>query len=274
MFGIRPVDKPSAEDIVLRKVLDRGVDIPALRALTSAISSANEPIEVRQSAIALDANCILRLAAHRDSADVIDFLRTQHSAPLILPGQVIQEFWNNRFTAVSTMSGKIRNEFEKLKEMVEQVDPRFGSFGEEFADLLDKFDTDHGYVYEEGIAQKTSRMLEVLSDRALVPYVRRTYFEDVALQRNRTKTPPGFRDRNDNNGDFYVWADLLRGLQLAAKARIPFSNVVFVSEEKKDDWVRDSRPHPILSAEVLALTSSSFTIVDLPTLIRLVREAS
>ena len=274
MFGIRSGDKPSADDIALRKVLDRGVDIPALNALTIAISSANEPIDVQQSAIALDANCILRLAAHRDSADVVDFLRTQHGAPLILPGQVIQEFWNNRFTAVSTMSVKIRSEFEKLKAMIEQIDPKFGSFGKEFSNLLDKFDNDHGYVYEEGVAQKTSRMLDVLSDRAFVPYVRRTYFEDLALQRNRTKTPPGFRDRNDNNGDFYVWADLLRGLQLAMKKKMAFANVVFVSEEKKDDWVRDNRPHPILSAEVRALTNSSFTIVDLSTLIRLVREAS
>ena len=274
MFGIRPTDRPSADDIALRKVLDRGLEIPALSALTNAISAANEPIDIQKSAIALDANCILRLAAHRDSADVVDFLRTQHTAPLILPGQVIQEFWNNRFAAVSTMSGKIRSEFEKLKEMVEQIDPRFGSFGDQFADLLEKFDTDHGYVYEEGVAQKTSRMLEVLGDRALVPYVRRTFFEDLALQRNRTKTPPGFRDRNDNNGDFYVWADLLRGLQVAAKERILFANVVFVSEEKKDDWVRDSRPHPILSAEVKALVNSSFTIVDLATLVRLVREAS
>src|SRR5690606_3002919 len=128
-----------------------------------------------------------------------------------------------------------------------------GEYGKELETILDRFSDEHGYLLDDAIVQKTGKVLEVLSEKAIVPYVRRSIFEELGLQRNRTKTPPGFRDKDDNNGDYYIWVDLLRGLQTARSDRRRFSKVIFVTEDKKDDWSRNGTPHPILSAEIKAL---------------------
>ena len=85
----------------------------------------------------------------------------------------------------------------------------------------------------------------------------------MSSQRKTTRTPPGFKDEGD--GDFFVWADFLLGLLSAAN--VPdaaiVQHVIFVTEDKKADWSLDGTAHPILTAEVKALTNASFEIWSL-----------
>ena len=78
---------------------------------------APEEYEYRMSstAIAIDTNVFLRMAGHKHREDMIDYLVSQHEAPIILPGQVIQEFWNNHLGAVDTVAKRLQNDFEKFK---------------------------------------------------------------------------------------------------------------------------------------------------------------
>lgn len=246
-------------------VLDRQGPFEALSSLVYALQPQPQSILLQDTAIALDANVFLRLSSHPKSADITDYFASAHVAPLILPGQVIQEFWNNQLQAVDSIASGLRKKFEQLKSDVARVDTAFGGFAEEFGGLLDKFSGDYGYVYDEGTIRRTHALLEVIQRKAVVPYAPRLLFCDIAAQRKRTRTPPGFRD--DGDGDFYVWVDLLAGLQQSKATGQDFARVALVSHDRKLDWTREGVAHPILMAEIRALFGVPFEIWSIQRLV-------
>jgi hypothetical protein len=247
-----------ARERQLIAVLDRQEPIESLLALIYSLNPQPQPVPLQDTAIALDANVFLRLSAHAKSADIIDYLGSAHNAPLILPGQVIQEFWNNQFQAVDSVAAGLKKRFEQLKSDISLIDTAFGEYAERFEKLVEEFNDDYGYAYDEGTIRKTRALLEVLRQKAVVPYASRMLFSEIAAQRKKTKTPPGFRDVGD--GDFYVWVDLLTGIQQARASGQSFSRVVLVSHDRKIDWMREGVAHPILISEVQALVGAPFEI--------------
>jgi hypothetical protein len=239
-------------------ILDRQISLESLDALVSALRPTPTTVPLERTAIGLDANVFLRLSGHAKSVDIIDYLSTTHSAPLILPGQAIQEFWNNQLQAVDTVVSGLRKRFDTFKADLGRVDKNFGDYAAQIDGLLDKFSTEHGHVYEEGTVRKTLALLEMLQKRAFVPYAPRLQFREIAAQRKKTKTPPGFKD--DGDGDFFIWVDLLTGLQQARAAGQAFDRVVLISHDQKVDWSRAGIAHPILVAEVKALVGVPFEI--------------
>ncbi len=89
-----------------------------------------------------------------------------------------------------------------------------------------------------------------------MPYVPRTPFFQIARARNDTMTPPGFKD--SGHGDFYLWADFLLGLLMAASNNERFTKAVLLTMDEKPDWSRGGLAHPILVAEVEALVGVPF----------------
>lgn len=232
--------------------------------LNASASSAgalisNATFEV--TAIAIDANVFLRLSTHPKAADIIDYLTSAHTAPVILPGQVIQEFWNNQLQAVDSIASGLRKRFEQIRSDVEKIDGSFGDFADEFQDLTTRFSDEFGYAYDESTVRRTQQLLDVIKTRATVSFCSRPRFAEIALNRKRTKTPPGFRD--DGDGDFFVWIDLLFALHIAKSAGQAFSRVALISHDKKIDWMREGTPHPILIAEMRALFDVPFEILSL-----------
>ena len=266
-------------DSRLLRVLGRQTPLRALDALVSALRPGVDQVPMGQTAIGLDANVFLRLGVHKDSSDVFDYLTSRHRAPLILPGQAIQEFWNNQLQAVDPLSQVIKRKFETLRSDIQKVDQRFGDFGAQFeqatsafADVLDRFSAEHGHVYDEATTRRVMVLLEILQSKALVPYAPRESLRDIAMERKRSKTPPGFKDEGD--GDFFIWADFLTGLSNAQRQGLLFSRVVLVSQDQKPDWSRGGMAHPILAAEVAALFQVPFEIWNIERLVKEVASAT
>lgn len=90
-------------------VLNRHADIGALDALIYAYK--HEPRETRlaETAIVLDSSVFLRLGSY---VDVVDYLHTAHLAPLILPGQSVQEFWNNDLSVSDPIAAAIKKRLD------------------------------------------------------------------------------------------------------------------------------------------------------------------
>lgn len=191
----------SEQERLLISVLNRETECDALDALISAMRPEASTVLLADTAIGIDANVFLRLAGHPKSADIVDYLNSRHSAPLILPGQAIQEFWNNQLQVVDTVASSLRKQFESFKISLLKVDKNFGDYVLQIDSLLDQFSAEHGHVYDEATVRKTLTLLEVLIKRALVSYAPRVLYRSVADLRKRTKTPPGFRD--DGDGDFF-----------------------------------------------------------------------
>ncbi|MEH6459618.1 PIN-like domain-containing protein [Chitinimonas sp. JJ19] len=260
MFGTDKADfqENLPEQVSLFNVLDRRTAIESLDALVYALRPSHTATLLGRTAIGLDANVFLRLSGHAKSVDIIDYLSATHSAPLILPGQAIQEFWNNQLQAVDTVTSGLRKKFDSLKADFGKVDKNFGDYAAQIDELLEKFSAEHGHIYEEGTVRKTLALLEMLQKKALVPYAPRLKFREIAAQRKKTKTPPGFKDEGD--GDFFIWVDLLTGLQKAKAAGHDFDLAVLISHDQKIDWSRAGIAHPILVAEAKALVGVPFEI--------------
>jgi hypothetical protein len=251
----------------LEAVLDRKSPINALHSLTTAInhktiSQKIDPSKTFEStAIGLDANVFLRLAKHAKVADIVDYLNTSHAAPLIIPGQAIQEFWNNQLSAVDTVSATLKKKFDALKQEAQKVDSNFEELSEEFQSWLSKFSDKYGHIYDEHTVRDTLKVLDFLQSKAITSYIPRLQFERIAANRKRTKTPPGFKDEGD--GDFYVWTEFLFGLLQAKESGQSFQHAVLVTNDVKMDWSRDGVAHPILSAELHQLLGISFEVWNL-----------
>lgn len=250
---------------LLIKVLNREVDLAAMSALSSALAHVTPADSSGYSSnltlIAFDTNVFLKLSNHRKSADIVDFLRTSFTGKLLLPGQVIQEFWNNQLAGIETLAASIKKQADNLKKEIEKIDSEYGEFANRFEDLLNDFHSSYGYIYDEGTLRKIKIIVSLLSEKALVPYCRRVDLSAIASVRKRTKTPPGFKDELD--GDFFVWADLLLGVALLGKDGYHPATVILVTNDAKPDWSRNGVPHPILCAEVKALCNANFEIWSL-----------
>lgn len=242
----------------LRSVLDRKIPIDALDAFAAAASSRNKRTDqLAKVAFGFDTSAFLRIGNHAKSVDILDYLGGRHDGPLILPVQVIQESWNN-LSVVETIASKLKKKFEDLKAEAEKVDHSFGDFAGRMDALLREFGTDYGYVYDEGNIHRTLQLVEILQRKAFVSQVPRIRFHDIAQQRKRTKTPPGFMDEGD--GDFFTWIEFLNGLLEARDAGRFFDHAVLVTHDKKVDWSRAGIAHPVLKAEVRALLGVSFDV--------------
>ena len=258
---------PTTHDVALAmtsEVLIRKTNLDALAALASAMQFSLPPALLENTVIALDSTVILRLSGHKRSADIVDYLRTGFPGRLVLPGQVIQEFWNNQFSVVTTKSSEIRKKSSELSELIKSIDSRFEAFSERFDALIAEFNDNFGYIFDESIVGKTRILVDLLKEKAIVPFVPRAALVSTALVRKRTKTPPGFKD--DLDGDFYVWADLLFGLAQLTGEIPNIERVILVTLDKKVDWSRDGVPHPLLTSEIRAICGAAFEILTIDAL--------
>ena len=254
------------------ELFERRRQVEGLSALIDALDPDENTNDLGHTAIAIDSSVFMRVATHSKSELIVDYLDGQHSAPVVLPGQAVQEFWNNQIEAVDTVATKLKKSFEALRTQIDKIPEELSEFTNRMNALLDEFSEKHGYIYEGATVTKTSSFLSILKDKAVVPYCPRPMIRDIAAHRKSTKTPPGFKDQGD--GDFFIWADLLYGLRNLQLHGEDFAKVVLVTNDTKKDWSREGKAHPILAAEISALLGVTFETWTLEKLITSIEEAT
>lgn len=257
MFGIKNRDREARHNRLICQAFNRSRhSFRPLDSLVAAIKPHQSVAEVQSTAIVLDTNVLLKIGTHPQSTDIIDYLGAQHRSALILPGQVIQEFWNNQFTAVDSVSSGLKKKFDAFKLELVSVDPVFAEYSTKIDESLNDFNSAHGDIFAEGTVNRTVNLLEVFQRKGIVSHAPRDVFDTYAVARKRTKTPPGFKDEGD--GDFYVWVDMLKGLLIAREQNLKFNCVALITQDAKKDWSRAGRAHPILDAEVRSIVGVPF----------------
>jgi hypothetical protein len=258
-------------DEAVAAVLWRTQEIDSITALVSAFLEFGDEYDLSKSAIIIDSNVFLNMSGRREDTDALDYLDSTHSNVLVIPGQSIQEFWNNHLNAVNTVTVTLKKKIDDFAEELSIIDDEFDGHISEMKRLLEAINEHRGHVYSRETADRTVRMLERLKARAIVPYADRSVFVPLAKHRKITKTPPGFKDASD--GDFFVWVDALVGLWRAKNDGRVFDRVVLVTDDKKMDWSRHGVAHPILTAEVQSLLGVPFVIWSLKAFKDAAREA-
>ena len=166
-------------------MLSRQTPNKSLVALVSALKPEVSNIPLAETAIGFHSSVFLRLGAHAKSEDIIDYLSSRHSAPLILPGQAIQEFWNNQLQVVDTIAANVKS--STIPVYLRKADPYFAHTRRKCNDLLEEFRTQHGHVYDEVTVRRTVAVLELLQQRALVAYAPRPPLRHTANKRGHER---------------------------------------------------------------------------------------
>ena len=239
-------------------VLERRTEINVLSALIQAVKIGPPTAILSNSAIIIDANAVLRIPGHKKSSDIIDYIGVVHPKPVVLPGQVVQEFWNNQLNAVATVYKTIKQRSNDLdKEVIKALEVGVSGI-EGIGSAVEEFKKDNEHLFDADLIQKTTSFLEQLSISAIVPHAPRAGLKEIATQRKMSKTPPGFKD--DGDGDFLVWIDALWGLSNAKGNGKTFESVILLSNDKKPDWCRGHTAHPVLYAEIRTLLNVHFEV--------------
>ncbi len=251
-------------------VLNRDVVIDALPSLVRAVKNGPPSATLSSSAIIIDANAVLRIPSNARGADVIDYITGVHQGPVILPGQVVQEFWNNQASAATTIYNKIKAKHHELSREVEKALETLPVALEPISIAVAQFKEENDHIFDNELVSKTSQFLERLSDKVKVPYAPRSGLDAIAVHRKRAKTPPGFEDKGD--GDFLVWVDALFGLSREKRLGASFTHVILITNDKKLDWCRGHMAHPILHAEMKAIVGAEFEVWTIENLIKKIDE--
>ncbi|MFT3660458.1 MAG: PIN-like domain-containing protein [Gordonia sp. (in: high G+C Gram-positive bacteria)] len=196
---------------------------------------------------------------------------SRRTAPLIIPGQAVQEVWNNALTGVKTKSKKLTEAHKSLVREIRELDRDLGPYAEDAATSLESFAKWHGDWFDVEAQQYFIGTVKNLTDRAVSMSVPRVEFSSLAQIRNNTKTPPGFSDPSDNHGDFFIWADFMYALAVSDLSNV--DGIIFVTEDGKQDWRLAGVGHPILTAEIRSLTGLPFKLCDLGELFSLAQKS-
>lgn len=262
MRNRRLSERPRADVHVKRLLtyLDRHETLNSLEALYEALDARNRIASFMPSgafAVGFDTNAAFRLGLNGSKGtDAVDYLRARHQGPLILPGQVLQEIWNNSLEGLDPKAKKIAKALEALKSEASGIGQELGELAEAAENAISKLVASHGDWIDPSARATFERTLEVFREKATVAHVPRSAFHAIAQTRHDTKTPPGFRDPAGNNGDFFVWADFLLGTLRTMTEDL--EAVVFVTNDTKKDWSRNGVPHPVLVAEARAIVDRPF----------------
>lgn len=252
------------------QLLNRGSAIEALDKLRDGLKEAQSAKRTPLAeisgdvpfALGFDTNALFRLGLSGDlGANAVDYLSARHVGPIIIPGQVVQEVWNNALSGVLPSAKRIKSAIDTLMKELQRVDRSLGPSSERAIDAIQEFATSHGDWIDPPSHEIFLRTIESLAVRATTLYVPREPFSILARVRNDTKTPPGYEDPDNNHGDFFVWADFLYSLGSVDLTGV--SRVVFVTQDQKPDWSRGGVAHPLLVAEAEALTGVPFEMCSL-----------
>lgn len=274
MFGMTKTVPDPTQDLI--SVFERRASIDAVEGLMHSLTgdltiNENNIVDMLpKTAIGIDTNILLLFSMNAQGCySAIDYLSQERDAPFILPGQVIQEFWNNLKNSPNVKWKEMKKKFGEFKDAVQQLSGHALVGLKVIEDALSEFSTEHVETYSPLIMNSAIGVMRELRETAVVPFCPRSIFRDIYRSRNSTKTPPGFED--DGDGDFFVWADFLYGLKEQQIGGSKFQHVIFVTNDSKVDWVINDSAHPILISEVKSLLQVSFEIWNLKKLINMTK---
>jgi len=256
---------------LVREAIARSAVIDALGALITLVDGTTPATPAGRIALGFDTNALFRVAGGKRGADVVDYLAGPFPGQLILPGQVIQEVWNNQMSGLSPTAKSLHKKFEELEEEALKLDERFGALGDSIRQQIVELVAVHSRTFDPDALKSFRGLLGIMQTKADIPFVPRDSFHDLGIVRRATKTPPGFKDTG--LGDFFVWADFLLGVG-RAQMDAPLAAVVFVTMDQKADWSRDGSPHPILQAEAEFVAKAPFSLWALSDLYKFVDSES
>ena len=232
-----------------------------------------------ESIFAFDANILLNLYRYSESTrkellKVISLLNDR----VWLPYQATEEYFKNR---ISTTGGQAK-EYDKIQPVLNDLLSNLGNnkrhpfiSGELFEELKTVFEkigfefetsknTLNGRIYFDEIQNQLSELFQNKVGNPLSQSELNEIYKEGKI-RYEAEIPPGFRDGNKDKGEnlYRKFGDLIIWNELILKAKFENKSVIFVTDDKKDDWwleysEKTIGPLPSLIHEFKLKTNNSF----------------
>ncbi|MER6421357.1 PIN-like domain-containing protein [Streptomyces sp. NPDC001137] len=217
---------------------------------------------IRSSVIVLDTNAVLNLYRMKPSArgEYLEVLKK--IAPRIwIPRQVADEFYENRLSSVAAHVTSLTKKSEAVSEAAEGLKAALRDFyklhsladgraNEYLAPLNDSI-AQITQVVEKEVAEFDLTPQGILSGDPILEHLaaffdgrvgpefseeEREEAKREALRRGEQEMPPGYVDvrkkKEEGVGDYFIWSQMLD------KAKSDSVDILFVSTDTKEDWVR------------------------------------
>lgn len=216
---------------------------------------------LRDGLVVIDSNVLLDLYRYGASART-DLLKALNAigARLYVPHQAVREFWRNREKLLKDPGGTIalqqviESTEKQLKETINNWTNQRSHQDKERADLeavlvrafqslrgkISELSEDEtaGWARDTAMDEVLTALEKVLAERVGSPMPAEDYAHALAEARRRSenKIPPGYLDAKKesdfSNGDYLIWEETLKE---AENRRV---DVLFVSRDTKEDWIR------------------------------------
>lgn len=252
----------------------------------------------RSGMISLDANVLLDLYRFTPRArdELIEILERVKDR-IFVTHQAAAEFHQNRLNVVDkrlAASTEMRESLSKiidsLNQLVNEYSNRYqiskdvkDSLAEDLQHtanrLLDKLESATAYDLDREVVKSAKdvvleRLEGILAGRVGAPLEEAEYRAALkeAERRKKEQIPPGYMDKKSD--DRKSWGDYLVWVQLISEAKLRKLPVMFVSSEKKEDWVLKSGrgenlgARPELVQEMKELAGCQFAKISVAGLLR------
>jgi hypothetical protein len=241
---------------------------------------------------AVDANVLLNLYRYSPATrQELEKALTSVKERLFLPHQAAKEFLKNRLNVTAAQADEYAKTIKTIKDLSDTLTNRkrhpflpeeqHQTFVERFAELCQHLEAQRDSLLSRLTNDEILRFVETtFADRTGSPLGADVMkgLPSEGDYRYQHDIPPGYRDgKKDSSGDPYrKYGDLIAWKQIIAKAKSDGKSVVFITDDKKDDWWLDQSgrtisPRPELIDEFLQQTGKSFWMYSVE---KFVEEAS
>lgn len=234
-------------------------------------SDTRPPLDpVRSTLYVIDANVLLNLFKFTRSAtaEILSAMK-QMSSVLFVPHQVMNEFWSN--VATVRRGDHHREAAGKMSSAHDEMERVIGTWLERTG-LVSERDqvVQRSRNARDDLSRAVSRVIEIFEEveadasdgqRTILPSLEKTLHGRVGdaptpeqrrqwiaefSTRVAARIPPGFRDAESKNGesaagDYLIWRQILDRASAVSKERQRPVDVTFITNDLKDDWVREPR---------------------------------
>ena len=232
-----------------------------------------------ESIFAFDANILLNLyryseATRNELLKVIEMLNDR----VWLPYQATEEYLRNR---ISTTGGQAK-EYDEVRSILNNLLTNLGNnkrhpfisevLFKELESIFEKVEEEfknnqktlNERIYSDEIQNKLAELFENKIGKSFTQKELEEIYKE-GKQRYENQIPPGFKDGNkDKSSNLYrKFGDLIIWNELIYKSKSENKNIIFVTDDKKDDWWLEYSgktigPLPSLLHEFNEKTSRSF----------------
>jgi len=231
------------------------------------------------SIFVVDANVLLNLYRYSEATrtELQEAIRGLNGR-VYIPNQAAHEFFRNRLSVTSDQSKEYTSAIKTIRDLVKKISSkeRHPFIKDEMlidlTDLSDKvidnLEKQQGLLLDKLSNDEILEFIEdVFKGKTGPPYETEKLNEIIELgeRRYETKTPPGFKDINkDSTTDpLRKYGDLIVWLQTIDYAKDQSKSVVFITDDKKEDWWleqsgRTISPRPELIEEFQKETEQQF----------------